>query len=110
MSRNVSKKAALIEAHVPKARTTAPVSPPPQGGSVSWLQRLEKALPAAVVGLTALLAFRRIEEPDTWWHLAVGRWIAEHHAVPRTEPLSWTLGGTPWINIPWLFDLFNFGL
>jgi hypothetical protein len=72
--------------------------------------RLDDAVPAATVILAAMLAFRRIEEPDTWWHLAAGRWMVEHRAVPRTDVLSYTLTDSAWINLQWLFDLFNFGL
>ena len=25
---------------------------------------------------------------DMWWHLAVGKWIVEHAAVPVTDPFS----------------------
>jgi tetratricopeptide (TPR) repeat protein len=57
-----------------------------------------------------MLAFRRIDEADTWWHLAAGRWIAEHRAIPRTDTLSYTLSDSPWINLQWLFDLFHFSL
>ena len=45
----------------------------------------------AVVGIYALPAFlflRRfgVTDLDIWWHMATGRWILQHHAIPRTEP------------------------
>lgn len=41
---------------------------------------------------------------DTWWHLAAGRWIWEHRAVPRTDPFSWSVPGAPWTDHEWLFQ------
>ncbi len=57
-----------------------------------------------------MLALRRLGDTDTWWHLAAGRWIAEHHAVPHTDTLSYTLRGSAWIDLQWLFDLFIYSL
>jgi hypothetical protein len=100
----------------PPAASAVEAPTPRPGGPTSaaprrWAAlRLEEAVPTATVILTAMLAFRRIEEPDTWWHLAAGRWIAEHRTVPRTDTLSYTLTDSAWINLQWLFDLFNFGL
>ena len=45
-----------------------------------------------------------------WWHLAAGRWIVEHHAIPRTDTLSYMLHDAPWINLQWLFDLSVYSL
>lgn len=39
---------------------------------------------------------------DLWYHLAAGRWILEHGAVPTTDPWSFTCYGRPWINHEWL--------
>ena len=29
-----------------------------------------------------------IRSYDYFWHLATGRWIVEHHAIPRSDPLA----------------------
>src|SRR3982751_4638046 len=39
---------------------------------------------------------------DVSWHIATGRWILEHHAIPRTDPFSFTWAGKPWVPIEWL--------
>lgn len=39
---------------------------------------------------------------DVSWHIAAGRWILEHRAVPATDPFSFTMGGQPWIAFEWL--------
>jgi hypothetical protein len=60
----------------------------------------------AAVALSAFaLSYRRISDFDTWWHLAAGRWIATHRAIPATDTLSHTVRDHPWINLQWGFDL-----
>lgn len=38
-----------------------------------------------------VLFTRPIYEGDCFWHLATGRWIAEHHALPKSDPFSFTV-------------------
>jgi tetratricopeptide (TPR) repeat protein len=40
------------------------------------------------------------------WHLATGRWLVEHRQVPRTDVLSLTSAGKPWIYPPFAGVLF----
>ena len=47
-------------------------------------------LDALLVAAVPLLALFPLHNNDLWWHLAAGRWIVEHHAVPRTDVFSWT--------------------
>lgn len=42
---------------------------------------------------------------DTWWHLAAGRYIFEHHSVPTTDPFSYTFSGHPWVAHEWLAEV-----
>jgi hypothetical protein len=60
--------------------------------------------------LAFIFAFNKLDDFDTWWHLASGRWIAAHHAVPATDVLSHTVRTHPWINLQWAFDLGLYGL
>src|SRR6185503_17133824 len=48
-------------------------------------------------------------ENDVGWYLACGRYMAQHHAFPRTDVFSWTMAGRPWINHEWLFELIAYG-
>lgn len=73
-------------------------------------EKVRCALPALVLGLTGVLALRRLDQNDTWWHLASGRWIAEHGAVQQTDTFSFTVRDHAWINLQWLFDLALYGL
>jgi hypothetical protein len=58
-----------------------------------------------IASLTAVLAYRKLDDFDTWWHLAAGRWIAGHAAVPSTDTLSHTVRDHPWIDLQWGFDV-----
>lgn len=52
----------------------------------------------------------RMDE-DTWWHLAVGQYVAQHRAVPQEDPFS-RLGQeehTPWVAYSWLHELLLYG-
>jgi len=60
---------------------------------------------AASYLLLLLLAGQLLNDPDSYWHLAVGRWIIEHGTVPVTDPLSHTMRGAHWIAFEWLSQL-----
>ena len=59
----------------------------------------------AAVAFVAALQVHPLDDADTWWHLASGRWIAAHGTIARTDPFSWSAPGAPWVNRQWLFDL-----
>lgn len=42
---------------------------------------------------------------DLWWHIATGRWILEHKALPLTDSWSFTRPGQRWLQHEWLADL-----
>ena len=48
-------------------------------------------------------------DPDTQWHIAVGRQIWASGAVPTTDLYSHTFAGAPWIAKEWLSQLILFG-
>jgi hypothetical protein len=62
-------------------------------------------LGAAVYGLLLIAGERLLNDPDTFWHIAAGRWIWAHAAVPTTDPFSHTLQGAPWLAHEWLSEL-----
>ena len=58
-----------------------------------------------VIGVYALLTAvgpKLLSDPDTYSHIALGRWILEHGTVPTTDPFSATLRGTHWVAFEWL--------
>jgi hypothetical protein len=56
------------------------------------------------LGLFAMAA-RNVTDPDLWWHLRTGQYIAEHKSVPHTDPFSYTRAGQPWVTHEWLTEL-----
>jgi hypothetical protein len=48
---------------------------------------------------------RVFRDGDTSWHLAVGRWMFEHRAIPSVDIFSYTAAGKPWVAMEWLSDL-----
>jgi hypothetical protein len=75
-------------------------------GSRSPVLPIGRLLPLAMGGavflLLVLLAPRLLNDPDTYWHIVVGRWIVENGAFPHTDPFSHTMAGAPWIAKEWL--------
>jgi hypothetical protein len=74
----------------------------------------ERVFRTALAGLTiagvlvlAVTAFQNgITDPDTWWHLATGRYIVESGTIPHHDVFSWTAAGQPWVTHEWLAEVF----
>lgn len=60
---------------------------------------------AVIYGTVLLVGSKLLNDPDSYWHLVVGQWIVAHGAVPRVDPFSFTMSGTPWIAKEWLSQL-----
>ena len=43
-----------------------------------------------------------LADPDTWLHLASGRWMLQHRSVPAADVFSHPMAGAPWIAHEWL--------
>ncbi|WP_028349333.1 hypothetical protein [Bradyrhizobium murdochi] len=43
-----------------------------------------------------------LNDSDTYWQIAVGQWILDHHALPRVDIYSFTKTGEPWTSSSWL--------
>ncbi len=46
-----------------------------------------------------------LNDGDTFWHVAAGRWMLAHVAVPATDPFSYTFIGRPWMAHEWLSEV-----
>ncbi|MFZ0760836.1 MAG: hypothetical protein WAM69_12885, partial [Candidatus Sulfotelmatobacter sp.] len=51
------------------------------------------------------MAARKATDPDLWWHLKTGQYIAEHESVPHADLFSYTRAGKPWVTHEWLTEL-----
>jgi len=63
-----------------------------------------------LIAVVTIGATRLFGDSDPALHVATGRWIAEHHEVPRTDPFSATFAGQPWFAHEWLADLLWYGV
>jgi uncharacterized membrane protein (UPF0136 family) len=43
-----------------------------------------------------------LNDSDTYWHIAAGKWILDHNAFPHVDVYSFTKAGEPWISTSWL--------
>ena len=43
-----------------------------------------------------------LNDSDTYWQIAVGRWILDHGAMPRVDIYSFSMQGEAWISSSWL--------
>ncbi|MBF0559421.1 MAG: hypothetical protein HQL08_11655 [Nitrospirae bacterium] len=48
------------------------------------------ALLAFLIAISFVYLLNPIEDPDFFWHIATGKWIAEHHTLPIKDPFSYT--------------------
>src|ERR1700730_4635128 len=65
---------------------TAPL-PRRQRAAPAWLRPLIRALLG--FGLLGLFSSAAVD-PDTWWHLAAGKYIWQNHKLPVPDPFSYT--------------------
>ncbi len=73
--------------------------PFPVRAALPWL------VGAGVYALLLTLGPRLLNDPDSYSHVAIGRWIIAHGAVPRTDPFSFSMHGAPWVDFEWLSEV-----
>ncbi len=67
----------------------------------AWGRRVGWTLVALALALLFTSKLVKLLDIDIFLHLAVGDWILEHRAVPRTGLFSATRGGAPWVDNEW---------
>ena len=55
-----------------------------------------------VYALLLVTGSQLLADSDTYWQIAVGRWILDRGAVPSVDIYSFTRAGEPWISSSWL--------
>lgn len=77
---------------------------PPQSQSrTDWLRI---CLIALALGYALLAGLRTVYDLDLGWQLATGRYLIQHHLIPRVELFSYTAHGNEWIYPPFSGALF----
>ncbi len=79
------------------------------GAASQWSRRLFFLLGAIALTYAFLAGLRTVCDPDSFWQLATGRWVAQHHQVFSTDVFSYTAQGQPWI-YPVGSGLFLYGM
>jgi hypothetical protein len=51
------------------------------------------------------LGNRVLADPDTYWHIAIGRWIIANHTVPTQDIYSFTMPGAAFTPPEWLAEV-----
>jgi tetratricopeptide (TPR) repeat protein len=70
------------------------------------VKRLRIVLPAILFLSIAVLSITRVDDPDAWTHLALGRDIVQRGGFPTHEPLSFPSAGSQhYYNPEWLFGV-----
>jgi hypothetical protein len=46
-----------------------------------------------------------LHDPDTYLHIAAGRWMLAHGTLPVHDPFSYTLAGARWVPHEWLAEI-----
>lgn len=76
---------------------------------LSWQFALPLIVGALLFVLMIVAGARLLGDPDIYWHVVVGDWIAAHKAFPHTDPFSLTMAGKPWIAKEWASQLLYAG-
>ena len=61
-----------------------------------------------LLGATFLTCYQPLWDPDSYWHLAVGREIWTEFSFPRSDIFSFTAAGKPWEDTWWLFHALTY--
>jgi hypothetical protein len=48
---------------------------------------------------------RLLGDPDTYLHIAAGRWMLDHLALPFADPFSHSMAGAAWLPHEWLAEI-----
>jgi len=75
------------------------------GMAVDMQSTLPWLMAMGAYALLLVLGPRLLSDPDTYSHIALGRWIVAHHVVPTTDPFSANFRGVNWVAFEWLSQI-----
>ncbi|MBI3517117.1 MAG: hypothetical protein HY060_24050 [Proteobacteria bacterium] len=87
------------------------LAPRPAGSAVATVSggRAGIALPLGVaLAVYATVVARGsavLADPDPYAHIATGRWILAHYAIPHSDPFSHSVPGRAWVAHEWLAEV-----
>lgn len=62
-------------------------------------------LAAVLVLITCSTVRDRFNDYDLWWHLKGGELISKTHALPKTDPFSYSASQAQWVTQEWLSEI-----
>jgi len=68
---------------------------------MNWIARNAFPIGLAAAGFTLASGYPT-GDPDTYWHLASGQWMLDHHQILRADIFSSTVSGQPYSVGEWL--------
>src|SRR4051812_45722425 len=80
-----------------------------KAAAIPWRACLPFFVAAVVYLVTLASGEDLLGDADSYWHLAVARWIVAHRAFPTSDPFSFTFTGAHWIAKEWLSQLLYAG-
>ena len=80
--------------------------PEPQAWGLSW----PLLVGVAALLIPTLLGVRVLSDPDTYWHIAAGRWMVKHGSIPTHDPFSFSMPGVFWLAHEWGAELLIFSM
>ncbi|HEY9283901.1 MAG TPA: hypothetical protein VIP46_10645 [Pyrinomonadaceae bacterium] len=79
-------------------------------GRLRALLTTRRLLPFVLLSVVFALTVAPATDPDFWWHLRTGQFIAETGTVPRTDIFSHTAAGREWVAHEWLTEVLMFAV
>lgn len=80
----------------------------PSAGEQGHIPFLTAIMALVAVAMVFMKGNILLADPDTQWHIAVGRLMWETGQMPRVDTMSHTYAGQPWIAKEWLSQLILF--
>src|SRR2546423_14215366 len=71
---------------------------------MSWIARNAFPIGLAAAGFMLASGYPT-GDPDTYWHLASGQWMLDHHEILRADIFSSTVSGQPYSVGQWLGEI-----
>lgn len=65
---------------------------------------IRRLFPVILICFVAILAVAATPDPDMWWHVRTGEYIAQN-GLPRADVFSFTMPGAPWLTHEWLSEV-----
>ena len=66
-----------------------------------WRRKFFFFAAALAIAYALFAGLHTVDDFDTGWQIATGRYVVQHKTIPSTDVLSYTAAGTEWI-YPWL--------